>query len=70
MAAVLGKRQAVQPSNTLAEIVLINEIRATLPVDDPLHSKIVALFDDDTEANHTWNQQYDAVLAQARRRIV
>ena len=70
MATVLGKRQAVQPSSALAEIVLLNEIRATLAVDDPLHSKILALFDDDAEANHTWNATYDNVLAQARRRIV
>lgn len=70
MTAVLGKRQGVQPSSALAEIVLLNEIRATLPIDDPLHRKIGTLFDDEADLSDDWGEHYDAVLAEARRRIV
>ena len=70
MATVLGRRQRVQPSSALAEIVLLNEIRGTLAETDPLHSKILALFDDISEGNDTWNWRYEQVLAEARHRLV
>ena len=70
MATVLSRRQRVQPSSALAEIVLLNEIRGTLAETDPLHSKILALFDDISEGNDTWNWQYEQVLAEARHRLV
>ncbi|HLK48045.1 MAG TPA: hypothetical protein VKT49_07925 [Bryobacteraceae bacterium] len=70
MANVLGRRQGVQPSSALAEIVLLTEIRATLPAHDPLHRKIGALFDEEADPAHDWGEEYDQVLAEARRRIV
>ena len=72
MATGISRRQLVRPSSALAEMVLLNEIVNTLSLVDPLHFKIVNLFADESDhlTNDHWNQQYDEVLAEARRRIV
>ena len=72
MASGISRRQQVRPTSALAEMVLLNEILNTLSVMDPLHSRIASLFADESEslANDAWNQQYDEVLIEARRRIV
>lgn len=72
MATGLSRRQSVRPNSALAEMVLLNEILNTLSVVDPLHAKITSLFADESDslATETWNQRYDEVLREARRRIV
>ena len=72
MATGISRRQMVRPSSALAEMVFLNEIASTLSLVDPLHGRIVNLFADESDVltNDTWNQQYDEVLAEARRRVV
>jgi hypothetical protein len=72
MATGISRRQLIRPTSALAEMVLLNEILNTLSLIDPLHSKIVDLFADESEGleNEAWNQQYDEVLQQARRRLI
>ena len=71
MATVIGKRQAAQPGSALAEMALLNAILTSLPDSDPLHAKIGALFAEaDREGNESWNLHYEAVLVEARRKIM
>jgi hypothetical protein len=72
MATALSRRQLARPSSALAEMVLLNEILNTLSLGDPLHTKIATLLgaESDNLANDTWNQHYDAVLVDVRRRII
>lgn len=72
MATGISRRQLVRPTSALAEMVFLNEIMNTLSLVDPLHARIVNLFADESDVltNDTWNQQYDEVLADARRRVV
>lgn len=72
MATGISRRQMVRPTSALAEMVLLSEIMNTLPLLDPLHVRIANLFADESDilTNDTWNQQYDSVLADARRRLV
>ena len=66
MATVISRRQYA--SSAVGEVVLLNEILTTLPVDDPLRPRIVSLFEDATEDD--WALDYAQVLADARRRLM
>jgi hypothetical protein len=70
MAELLIKRQAIDSSSSLGEIVLLKEILATLSLSDPLRPKIEALFEGGSEASHACAADYDRVLAEARRRMI
>jgi hypothetical protein len=70
MATVIGKRKVAQVGSAIAEMAFLNAILATLPANDPLHSKITGLFAEDADEDADWNCQCDAVLAEARRKIV
>jgi len=66
MTAAIAKRQTTSYT-AIAELALLNAILTSIPATDPLHSRIAAIFSDDDE---DWNGQFDAVLMEARKRIV
>lgn len=70
MSDLFLRRQTVDSSCSLGEIVLLKEILTTLSQSDPLHSRIVELFDREPDGSPASNQQYEDVLAQARRRMI
>ena len=72
IATGINRREHASPASAASEIVLLSEILNTVPPSDPLHSKILDLFAEESDglADDTWNQRYEQVFAEARRRIV